>query len=174
MAWGLEEGFFRHRSLKKPHNRKCFISLESGIFIVTLYKWWSSLSGEHVSIFNRMCVRMCVHNRLCNKDPQSWASLAVQWLRICLEMQGTLVRSLVQEDPTCQEATKSVRHNYWACALEPMCHSNWSPGPWSLCSVTKEATAMRTLRPARRSTSHSLQPEKKPTQQRRPSTAINK
>ena len=149
MAWGLEEGFFRHRSLKKPHNRKCFISLESGIFIVTLYKWWSSFSGEHVPIFNRMCV----HNRVCNKDPQSWASLVVQWLRICLEMQGTLVRSLVQEDPTCREATKSVCHNYWACALEPTCHSNWSPVPWSLCSVTKEATAMRTLRPATRSTS---------------------
>ena len=28
-----------------------------------------------------------------------WASLVVQWLRIYLAMQGTLVRSLVWEDP---------------------------------------------------------------------------
>ena len=41
-----------------------------------------------------------------------------QWLRICLPMQGTRVWSLVREDPTCRGATKPVRHNYWACALE--------------------------------------------------------
>ena len=40
------------------------------------------------------------------------ASLVVQWLRICLPMQGTQVRSLVWEDPTCRGATKPVRHNY--------------------------------------------------------------
>ena len=33
-------------------------------------------------------------------------------LRICLPMQGTQVRALVQEDPTCHGATKPVRHNY--------------------------------------------------------------
>ena len=40
------------------------------------------------------------------------ASLGVQWLRIHLPMQGTWVRALVQEDPTCLGATKPVRHNY--------------------------------------------------------------
>ena len=39
-------------------------------------------------------------------------SLVAQWLRICLPMQGTWVRALVQEDPTCRGATKPVRHNY--------------------------------------------------------------
>ena len=39
-------------------------------------------------------------------------SLMVQWLRIHLPMQGTQVRALVQEDPTCRGATKPVRHNY--------------------------------------------------------------
>ena len=39
-------------------------------------------------------------------------SLVVQWLRICLPMQGTRVQSLVREDPTCRRATKHVRHNY--------------------------------------------------------------
>ena len=41
-----------------------------------------------------------------------WASLVVQWLRICLPMQGTWVRALVWEDPTCRGATKPVCHNY--------------------------------------------------------------
>ena len=40
------------------------------------------------------------------------ASLAAQWLRICLLMQGTRVRALVWEDPTCRGATGPVSHNY--------------------------------------------------------------
>ena len=39
-------------------------------------------------------------------------SLVVQWLRQCLPGQGTWVRSLVQEDPTCLRAAKPVHHNY--------------------------------------------------------------
>ena len=35
-----------------------------------------------------------------------------QWLSIRLPMQGTRVRTLVREDPTCRGATKPVRHNY--------------------------------------------------------------
>ena len=42
----------------------------------------------------------------------SRASLVVQWLRIHLPIQGTRVRALVWEDPTCCRATKPVRHNY--------------------------------------------------------------
>ena len=43
-----------------------------------------------------------------------WTSLMVQWLRICLPMQGTRVRFLVQEDFTCLGATKAVqtRHSH--------------------------------------------------------------
>ena len=40
------------------------------------------------------------------------ASLVAQWLRVCLPMQGTRVRALVWEDPTCRGATKPVCHNY--------------------------------------------------------------
>ena len=39
------------------------------------------------------------------------ASLVAQWLRICLLMQGTRVRALVWEDPTCHGATGPVSHN---------------------------------------------------------------
>ena len=38
--------------------------------------------------------------------------LVAQWLRICLPMQGTRVRSLFREDPTRRGATKPMRHNY--------------------------------------------------------------
>ena len=40
------------------------------------------------------------------------ASLVAQWLRIHLPMQGTRVRALVREDPTCRGAAKPMRHNY--------------------------------------------------------------
>ena len=39
-------------------------------------------------------------------------SLVAQCLRICLPVQGTRVRALVQEDPICCGATKPIRHNY--------------------------------------------------------------
>ena len=39
------------------------------------------------------------------------ASLVAQWLRICLLMQGTRVRALVWEDPTCRGAAGPVSHN---------------------------------------------------------------
>ena len=45
------------------------------------------------------------------KKSTNGASLVVQWLRICLLMQGTWVRALVWEDPTCRGATRPVSHN---------------------------------------------------------------
>ena len=38
------------------------------------------------------------------------ASLVAQWLRVCLLMQGTRVRALVWEDPTCHGAAGPVSH----------------------------------------------------------------
>ena len=55
--------------------------------------------------------------------------LVVQWLGICLPMQGTQIRALVGEDPTCRGASKPVRHNYWTCALEPASHNYWAHVP---------------------------------------------
>ena len=70
--------------------------------------------------------------------PVIGASLVAQWLRICLPMQGTWVRALVQEDPTCHGATKPVRRNYWACALEPVSHNYWARVPQLLKPVCLE------------------------------------
>ena len=43
---------------------------------------------------------------------ESGASLVAQWLRIRLPMQGTRVRALVWEDPTCHGAAGPMSHNY--------------------------------------------------------------
>ena len=46
------------------------------------------------------------------KKNHNRASLVAQWLRIRLPMQGTRVRALVWEDPTCRGAAGPVSHNY--------------------------------------------------------------
>ena len=51
-------------------------------------------------------------NKTIKNDTILGASLVVQWLRVCLPMQGTRVRALVWEDPTCHGATGPVSHNY--------------------------------------------------------------
>ena len=65
------------------------------------------------------------------------ASLVAQWLRIRLPMQGTRVRALVWEDPTCRGATKPVRHSYGARV----------PQLWSPCATTTEARVPRARAP---------------------------
>ena len=64
-------------------------------------------------------------------------------------MQGTRVWALVQEDPTRCGATKSVRHNYWACALEPVSHNYWACVLQLLSphATTTEARATRARAP---------------------------
>ena len=71
-----------------------------------------------------------------NSKKRQGTSLVAQWIRIHLPMQGTRVRAMVQEDPTCRGATRPVGHNYWACALEPTSHNYWAHVPhyWSPCT----------------------------------------
>ena len=105
----------------------------------------------------------------------------MQWLRIHLPMQGTWVQSRVREDPTCCGATKPMRHNYWAYALEPVSHNYWacmpqllkparleptshnywSPWAWSPCSATREATSMRSPCTATKTQSSSKEKRKR-------------
>ena len=72
------------------------------------------------------------------KSKHKGTSLVAQWLRICLPMQGTRVRPLVQEDPTCRGANKPMCRNYWACALEPASHNYWAHMPQLLKPVHLE------------------------------------
>ena len=109
------------------------------------------------------------------------ASLVVRRLRICLPMEGTRVRALVREDPTCRGTTRPMSHNYWACALKPASHNYWACKPkllslrvWSLCSATREAAIVRGPRTTMKSGPRLPQLEKALAQKRRPNTAKNK
>ena len=65
-----------------------------------------------------------------SKELATGASLVAQWFRVCLPMQGTWVRALVWEDPTCHGATKPVSHNYWACASGACAPKRERPRQW--------------------------------------------
>ena len=56
--------------------------------------------------------RVSIKDRCPKAVKTNRASLVAQWLRIRLLMQGTRVRALVREDPTCHGATKPTSHNY--------------------------------------------------------------
>ena len=58
------------------------------------------------------------------------ASLVAQWLRVCLPMQGTRIRALVWEDPTCRGAAGPVSRNYWACASGACAPQQERPRLW--------------------------------------------
>ena len=74
-------------------------------------------------------------------------SLVVQWIRICLPMQGTRLRSLVQEDSICHRATNPVCHS---SGLSSRVHKPQLLRP---CALTTEACAP---------TAYALQQEKPP------------
>ena len=107
-------------------------------------------------------------------------SLVVQWLRIRLPMQGTWVRSLDWEDPTCRGATKSVRHNYWAHtrhnywsphALGPTCCNYWARMPRARALQQEKPPQWEACAPQQRVAPLSLQLKKAYMQQWRCNTA---
>ena len=63
---------------------------------------------------------------------ERWGPLVAQWWGVHLPMQGTLVRSLVWEEPTHCRETRPRHHNYWDCALEPTHY-------WALLTLLKPA-----------------------------------
>ena len=75
---------------------------------------------SHLHLLSLFCLLMFLGHL---KTLGSRASLVAQWLRIRLPTQGTRVRTLLREDPTCRRATKPVHHDCWICALEPVSHN---------------------------------------------------
>ena len=137
---------------------------EGSDFIYIDFNWWTSRYEEEMDIvFNsksfdtRENTFMTVQENPCVRERRvlTWAlpstrasgeiglrgiSLVAQWLSICLPMQGTWVRALVREYPTCHGATKPVRHHYWACAVEPTSHNYWAHVPQLLKPARLEPT----------------------------------
>ena len=91
--------------------------------------------------------------------------LVVEWIRICLPIQGTWVWSLVREDPTCCRATK------------PMCPQLLRPTHPKACAPQQEKPPQWEARTPQLESSPVCHKQRKPTQRnesRRPSTAKNK
>ena len=81
----------------------------------------------------------------CVKNRRS-TSLVAEWIRVHLPKQGTWVRSLVPEDPTCSWATKPVCCKYWTNAPQLL-----SLHAYSLCPVTRKVISMRSQHSAKTS-----------------------
>ena len=103
----------------------CWAASHCGFDLYSPNDWW------YWACFHRVIANLYVFSREMSIQTlcpfKNW--VVAQWLRIHLPRQGTRVRALVQEDPTCRGATKPVHHNYWACALEPASHSYWAHVP---------------------------------------------
>ena len=100
----------------------------------------------------------------------------VEWLRIHTAVQGTLVQSLVQEDPTGRGAAETT-------VPQSLCSRARQPQPLSPCAATTEAHAPRACARQQethrneksmhhmKSSPHSLQLKRARVQQKRPITA---
>ena len=107
--------------------------------------WWHDPFSCHASRIRVLVTKLWLNLINCNfhllnsiKITSQGASLVAQWLGVRLPMQGTWVRALVWEDPTCRRATKPMCHNYWACAIEPASHNYWVRVPQLLKPVCLE------------------------------------
>ena len=82
-----------------------------------------TIAWHYTAKNNQEMSSVCLGCQVLHKKLLYWTSLVVQWLRICLPMQGTWVQSLVQEDPPCQGATKPAMPQLRKSThLEPVLH----------------------------------------------------
>ena len=125
-------------------------------FIKSLFYGWENWDPENL---RQLTKSQSFHSL---KNQWEGASLVAQLLRICLPMQGTRVRALAWEDPTCRGAAGPVSHNYWACASG------------ACAPATREAAIVRGPRTVMKSGARLPQLEKALAQKQRPITVKNK
>ena len=99
------------REMKIYVHIETYTQIFTAAFLVLVKK---GKQPKHPSTDEQINKLLCPYHGipLSNKKEQNRASLVAQWLRVCLPTQGTRVRALVWEDPTCRGATKPVHHNY--------------------------------------------------------------
>ena len=118
---------------------------------------------------------------IASKKRPSRAFLVALWIRICLPMQETQVRSLIREEPTCHRAIRAEHHHCWAWALESRSRDYWGHELQILRPMRPPASALQQEKPPQQEactpkpeSGSCSQLEKKPVKQQRPSTAKNK
>ena len=109
---------------------------------------------QHLTLDNNFYLKWGWSRFCCSDNPKfsvaqnnkNWASLVTQWLRVCLPMQGTWVRALVWEDPTCRGATRPMCHKYWACASGACAPQQERPRQWEACAPWWRVALLATTR----------------------------
>ena len=97
------------RTSETAHLKACLYSIRKGLQENYQGKSLKKLKGKVSSSREEHHIYTINYDLNCT----SWTSLVAQWLRIRLPVQGTRVRALVREDPTCRGASKPVCHNNW-------------------------------------------------------------
>ena len=114
----------------KAKEKKEALSHGDDIVYMCRHAWDKRITHSELSLYIYLYLYNFNYQLLCNINKQLWASLVAQWLRVRLPMQGTRVRALVWEDPTCRGATGPMGHNYWACASGACALQQERPRRW--------------------------------------------
>ena len=88
----------------------CVLDITLAFYLCRYHSIHSTLDNYAYFISTAAEVMKLAQGHTAEKNAR--ASLVAQWLRICLPMQGTRVRALVWEDPTCRGAAGPVSHSY--------------------------------------------------------------
>ena len=113
---------------------------ELGSFITSWAEFLLPAPFSSPSFNSHTSMNVCFWKLMLIKTYRGWTSLVVQWLRICLPMQGTQVWSLVWEDPTCCGATKPVCHSYWSLCPTACAPQQEKPSQWEDCALQAESS----------------------------------
>ena len=106
--------------------------------LLVLLTYW--FQGKCFLVFWDLCI-VSAH-----QDFDLGTFLLIQWLRICLPMQGTWVGSLIEEDSTCHRQLEPMYHNHQACMLY-----GCKPQLMGPCAMIAEACSPRAHSPQQRS-----------------------